>query len=240
MSLEQLSTSVYILPAHPDDDKVQPVIGAVIGNSETILIDAGNSPRHAREMLNELEKIAAPPIKQIIYTHWHWDHVFGACIFNAPALSHHLCKEKLLEDAAHPWSESYLQEEVKHDPSRETRANILRQGVDNWETFKIVVPAKTFETSEVLLGEGYRLELLHVNSKHSADSIIVNVIGEDVMFVADAFYPAPLRFEPNDRTLDVKVLELMLNSSYAQFVHGHGEVLSRENVQEIFKESAWS
>jgi glyoxylase-like metal-dependent hydrolase (beta-lactamase superfamily II) len=147
-----------------------------------------------------------------------------------------LCKEKLLEEAAQPWSEAFLQEEVQRDPSRELRANILRAGVESWETFKIVVPSKTFETSEVLAGEGYKLELLHVNSKHSPDSIIVNVVGEAVMFVADAFYPAPLRLEPNDQTPDVKVLELMLNSSCNKFVHGHGDVLNRENVQEILDE----
>lgn len=237
MKLEQLSSRVYILPAHPDDDKVQPVIGAVVGDSETILIDAGNSPRHASMMLDGLKSISAPAVTQIIYTHWHWDHVFGACIFDAPALSHRLCKEKLLEEASKPWSETFLQEEVRLDSSRETRANILREGVEDWETFKIIVPTRTFETSEMLEGAGYRLELVHVNSKHSDDSIIVNVIGEGVMFVADAFYPAPLRYEPNDQTLDVKVLEFMLSSSCSQFVHGHGEVLSRESVQEILEES---
>jgi glyoxylase-like metal-dependent hydrolase (beta-lactamase superfamily II) len=238
MKLQQLSSNVYILPAHPDDDRVQPVIGAVLGNQETILMDAGNSPRHAQLMLEELKRMAAPPVTQIIYTHWHWDHVFGACVFNAPVLSHRLCKEKLLEEANNPWSETFLQEEVKRDPNRATRTNVLREGVDDWKSFKIVVPSKTFEISETLEGEGYKLELLHVNSKHSPDSIIVTVIGENVMFVADAFYPAPLRYAPNDQTLDVKVLELMLNSSCTQFVHGHGEVLSKENVQEIFDESA--
>ncbi len=235
MSLAQLSSRVYILPAHPDYDKVQPVIGAVLGNKETILIDAGNSPGHAQEMLDELKNIAAPPIKQIIYTHWHWDHVFGACIFNAPALSHRLCKEKLLEEANNPWSEVFLHEEVKREPSRETRANILREGVEDWNTFKIVVPSRTFETSEVLEGEGYRLELQHVNSKHSPDSILVSVMGEGIMFVADAFYPAPLRLEPKDQSLDTKVLEFMLHSPYTQFVHGHGDVLTKENVKEILE-----
>jgi hypothetical protein len=57
------------------------------------------------------------------------------------------------------------------------------------------------------------------------------------MFVADAFYPPPLRSEADDRTLDVKVLEFMSDSSCHTFVHGHGEVLSRENVREILEES---
>jgi glyoxylase-like metal-dependent hydrolase (beta-lactamase superfamily II) len=206
-----------------------------VGDTETVLIDAGNTPRLARELLAELEKIKAPPIRQIIYTHHHWDHVFGACVYGVPAIAHNLCNEKLAEEAGKPWSEAFLQQEVLRDPTLKTTMNVLREGVDNWGTFKIVVPTKTFEKSDILEGEGYKLELTHVDSKHSPDSVIVNVVGENVMFVADSFYPAPLRFNPTDRTLDVKVLEFMLASSCEIFVHGHGEPLTRENVKEILE-----
>ncbi len=238
MSLERLSSSVYILPAHPDDDKVQPVIGAVLGKNETILIDAGNSPRHALEMLTELNTLAAPPVKQIIYTHWHWDHIFGSCVFDVPVIAHHVCKEKLLEEASKLWGENHLAEEVTSGRIRAVAAEVIRAGIRDWTTFKIVIPTQSFEHTYTLEGAGYCLELHHVSSKHSPDSIIVNVVGEDIMFVADAFYPAPLRLEPNDQTLDVKVLEFMLASSCSTFVHGHGEVLRREAVREILEESA--
>ncbi len=235
MRLEQLSSNVYILPAHPDGDKVQPVIGAVVGREETILIDAGNSPHHAQILLGELKGIGAPPVQQLVYTHWHWDHVFGACIFRAPVVAHRLCKEKLREIDRMFWNEQILQETVERGHLRAESADIIRAGIDDWNAFKIILPAKTFQTKAALESEDYRLELTHVNSKHSSDSIVVNVLGEKIMFVADAFYPAPLRHEPQDRTLDKKVLEFMLASSCERFVHGHGEVLSRENIQEILK-----
>jgi glyoxylase-like metal-dependent hydrolase (beta-lactamase superfamily II) len=103
MKLKQLSTRVWILPAHPDDDRVQPAVGVVIGDTETILLDAGNTPRLAYELLAELENIKAPPVKRIVYTHYHWNHVFGACVFAAPVVAHRLCKEKLLEFAKVSW-----------------------------------------------------------------------------------------------------------------------------------------
>lgn len=237
MKLEQLTSSVWILPAHPDDDKVQPAIGAVIGKTQTILIDAGNTPRLAQHLLEELESIKAPPVRQIIYTHHHWDHVFGACVYNAPAVAHVLCKEKLQKFDRESWNEQALQELVERGDIRAESAKIINEGVDNWNAFRLVLPKKTFEATEVLEGEGYRLELTHIHSKHSPDSVVVNVLGENVMFVADAFYPAPLRQEPNDRTLDRNVLEFMLASPCTQFVHGHGEPLTREIVQEILEET---
>jgi glyoxylase-like metal-dependent hydrolase (beta-lactamase superfamily II) len=90
-----------------------------------------------------------------------------------------------------------------------------------------------FENTEILEGEGCKLELRHVDSKHSPDSVLVSVVGEGVMFVADAFYPAPLRLAPTDSTPDVKVLELMLQLPCEIFVDGHGEPLNKEKVKEI-------
>jgi glyoxylase-like metal-dependent hydrolase (beta-lactamase superfamily II) len=233
MSLKQLSPNVWVFPAHPDDSKIQPAVGVVIGETETVLIDAGNTPRHAREILSELQRIKAPPVKQIIYTHYHWDHVFGACIFDAPVTAHFLCKQKLLEFTKVSWDDQALQECVERGMIREESAKIIREGVDNWGKFKVVLPTKTFEDKETLQGVGYRLELTHVDSKHSNDSVLVEVVSEGVMFVADAFYPAPLRLNPNDRTLDKNVLKTMLASTCEIFVHGHGEPLNRAEVQEI-------
>jgi glyoxylase-like metal-dependent hydrolase (beta-lactamase superfamily II) len=235
MKLQQLTSKVWILPAHPDDDKVQPAVGVVIGDTETVLIDAGNTPRLARELFAELEQLKAPPVKYIVYTHYHWDHVFGACVFGAPIIAHVLCKKKLLEFAALSWSEQVLQASVERGLIRAESAKIIRDGVDDWDKFSVVLPTQTFEEKETLAGQGYKLELTHVDSKHSDDSILASVVGENVMFVADAFYPAPLRVNPNDRTLDKMVIKRMLASVSEIFVHGHGEPLTRENVQEILE-----
>jgi glyoxylase-like metal-dependent hydrolase (beta-lactamase superfamily II) len=235
MNLTQFSSGVWLFPAHPDGDKVQPAVGVVIGDSETVLIDAGNTPKIAREILAELERIKAPPVKHLIYTHYHWDHSFGACVFDAPVTAHFLCKQKLLEFAKLLWNEKGLQECVERDMIREESAKMIREGVEDWTTFRIVLPTKTFEDEERLIGAGYRLELTHVDSKHSHDSILVEVVGESVMFVADAFYPAPLRMNPTDRTLDKHVLKTMLASTCEMFVHGHGEPLKRAQVQELLE-----
>ena len=235
MKLQQLSSKVWILPAHPDDEKIQPAAGVVIGGNETVLIDAGNTPRLARDLLTKLRAMKVPPVKHIIYTHYHWDHVFGACVFDAPVTAHFLCKKKLLEFAKLSWSEEGLQTSVEKCMIRAESAKIIRAGVDDWSTFKVVLPIQTFEEKETLVGEDYRLELTHVDSKHSNDSILVEVVGEGVMFVADAFYPAPLRVNPNDRALDRMVLKTMLASVAEIFVHGHGDPLTRAEVQEILE-----
>jgi glyoxylase-like metal-dependent hydrolase (beta-lactamase superfamily II) len=235
MKLEQLASRVWVLPAHPDDDKVQPAVGIVMGDTGTVLIDAGNTPRHALELLAELEQIKAPPIRYIIYTHYHWDHVFGVCVFATPVIAHTLCKEKLRDFAKLSWNEQSLQGCVERGLIRAESAKIIREGVADWNSFKVVLPTKTFEDKEILEGSGYKLELTHVDSKHANDSVLVEVVGEGVMFVADAFYPAPLRVNPNDQALDKNVLKAMLASNCKTFVHGHGDPLTRAEVQEVLE-----
>ncbi|HAK42137.1 MAG TPA: hypothetical protein DCM59_04740 [Clostridium sp.] len=38
--------------------------------------DAGNSPTHADSLLSKLEKMKFPPIKYVVMSHYHWDHIF--------------------------------------------------------------------------------------------------------------------------------------------------------------------
>ena len=90
-SLERLGERVWYLPAHPDPEKVQPVIGIVLGDEETVLIDAGNTPALADRLQDELNQIEVPPVTKIIYTHHHWDHVFGACTYEAQVIAHSRC-----------------------------------------------------------------------------------------------------------------------------------------------------
>ena len=49
----------------------------------TLIVDAGNSPRHARLLLDEVARLPIPSPTYLALTHWHWDHVFGAsaCLF---------------------------------------------------------------------------------------------------------------------------------------------------------------
>lgn len=224
--LEQIGGRVWYLPAHPDPNQVQPLVGVVVGDRETVLIDAGNTPRTAETVLSELERIGAPPVGKLIYTHHHWDHVFGGCVYGAEAIAHTLCRTQLEREALRPWSEAFLAEEVTRDPTLEGMANVLRLGVEDWAGFRIVVPEESFEATYVVQGEGYRLELEHVGGKHAADSVVVNVPDERVMFLGDSFYPPPLRLGFPDRSPDMEMLKSLLSKNCEFYLDGHGEPFS--------------
>ena len=100
---QQIAERVWIFPRDPDNNKIQPNVGMICTPTQTILVDGGNSPRHARRIQTALAQLSAPPISYVIYTHHHWDHVFGASVFGAPAIAHDLCRKLLIEAAAKPF-----------------------------------------------------------------------------------------------------------------------------------------
>ena len=67
------------------NDNIYVAIGFALGNSimviapeGLIIVDVTESVSAAREILQEFRKITDKPIKAIIYTHHHSDHMGGA------------------------------------------------------------------------------------------------------------------------------------------------------------------
>lgn len=92
--LQRLTPHVWVHPPSPDPAEVQSAVG-VVGEGETLLIDAGNGPKLARHIQEQLGALGAPPVRRIDYTHHHWGYVFGACSYRAPALAQARCREAL-------------------------------------------------------------------------------------------------------------------------------------------------
>ena len=51
------------------------------GDDGLIIVDTMESLQEARNVLGEFRKISNKPVKAIIYTHNHKDHIFGASIW---------------------------------------------------------------------------------------------------------------------------------------------------------------
>ena len=114
--LIQIDDHVWYWPHHPNPLAVQPSIGVVAGQRGSVLVDAGNSPAQARQVGAALTQAGIPPVSLIIYTHHHWDHVWGACAFSAPVIAHSKCRDILIKEAQKPWSTAYLEELIQQNP----------------------------------------------------------------------------------------------------------------------------
>jgi len=99
---ERIETSIHPeLAAHTHEfvqrvykvaDNVYSAVGWNIGNSVMIeapegliIVDTGESVEQSRQVLEEFRKISAKPIKAIVYTHFHPDHINGVKAFVSEA-----------------------------------------------------------------------------------------------------------------------------------------------------------
>jgi glyoxylase-like metal-dependent hydrolase (beta-lactamase superfamily II) len=237
-ALVSAADGIWFFPADAEGAKVEPNVGVVVTARGTILIDAGNSPRHARTIRLALQEIAAPPIVYLIYTHHHWDHVFGAQVYEVPAIAHETCRELLVERASRPWGFTYIEEEIRRNPAAESMYMSMHRAVEDWHGFRIVPPSITFTATLTMDMGGTPIELEHVGGQHAGDSIIVRLPAAGVAFVGDCFYkPVPAVRLPDaihDRAL---VRRLLQDDTAHTFIDGHRpEAQSRETFARLADE----
>src|SRR5688572_23578522 len=53
----------------------------IIGKRDVIVVDSNITSEHTREVLAELRKLTDKPVKYVINTHWHEDHIIGNRVY---------------------------------------------------------------------------------------------------------------------------------------------------------------
>lgn len=226
--LLQLTESVWVFPHDPDPARIQPSVGVIIAGESTVLVDGGNSPRHARRILDALDDLKAPPVRYVIYTHSRFDHFFGAQVFGAQAIAQELCRQRVQEMAGKPWSFGYLEEEIQQSPDYAPELRRIAQVIEEWRGFRIIVPTITFTSGMTLFLDGRVIEIEHVGGAYAPDLAVVRVPDAGVIFTSDAYYrppESPDQAESLDRTLAARLLD---DERMIHFVAGHRSPVTRE------------
>lgn len=237
LTLKQLTEHAWLFPHDPDENAVQSCIGVITTGDESVMIDAGNSPRLARKIKTELTRNNLPPISRIIYTHHHWDHIYGACAFDVPVTAHIICRAILEEESKKPWSIEYLSEEIKREPKLTVSYTARAKSIEDWEAFRIVVPEEVFEIEKVINLDRLTIELEHVGGEHAEDSLIVKIPQDGVMFIGDCYYPPPVHLRKPDSVPSLDMLRRLQNDAYDLYVEGHGKPFTRTELLKFLRDN---
>ena len=187
VTLNKIGSHVYWLP--PDSTTDRPVLGAVVGERATLLVDAGNSPAHAHLLLDEVAQRRLTPPQFLVLTHWHWDHVFGTSAITLPTFAHVETRRRVEEMANLDWSDTALDARVTSGQEIEFCRDMIKAELPDRRNLTLHPPEIGFtDRVELDLGD-LRAHLIHVGGDHAADSIIVYVPQDRVVFVSDCLSP---------------------------------------------------
>ncbi len=155
--------------------------GFVITDAGVVVIDSLGSPPLAVEMLKRIRKITDKPIKKVIITHYHADHLYGAQVF----------KEIGAEIIAPIGSYKYINAE-----SAPARLAERRESLKPWvnEQTYIVKPDVIIDkTTEFELG-GQQFVINVVGAAHSDGDLTLLAKEDGVLFSGDIIFGGRVPF----------------------------------------------
>ncbi|SFC00293.1 MBL fold metallo-hydrolase [Streptomyces aidingensis] len=203
-------------------------VGAVAGDDALLLVDAGATLGTGARLRRELAARFPVPLRHVVLTHPHFDHVLGAGALSGAEVHAAVGFSSLLSPAGR---QQIAEDAVRHGLAREAAEQAAE-----------ALPVPRHEVSGELvvpLGGGRRAVLLNAGPAHTAHDLAVLVPGDgagpDVVFCGDlveesgepqagpdahrAWWPAAL-----DRLLD-------LGGPDARYVPGHGAVVDAAFVR---------
>lgn len=224
---EQLSPHILIMHAEHETDR--PVLAAIAGADRTLLMDAGASPAHADCFRAELDRRGVRSPDLLVLTHWHWDHSFGMNAWNVPVIAHEKTAEVLGGLSRRGWSDDEMEELVQAGTISLESVQHIRLEYGESGQISVGKPDILFTGSLVIdLGE-VSCELRHVGGDHSADSCVLYVREDKVLFLGDALGPSvyggPRSYSS---TAFLRLLETAYGFGADWLVESHGVPMSGE------------
>ncbi|MCZ7422305.1 MBL fold metallo-hydrolase [Verrucosispora sp. WMMA2121] len=229
VAFEHLAGRVWLCPGDPDPDLVQAGVAVIADERGSVLVDAGQSPSHAREIQAALRAAGLPAPRWLVYTHHHWDHVWGACAWPDVEIVGHVSGAELLRaESNRPWSVRYLREEVLRNrrlgPSFRARA----LAVDSWDELRVLPPTRVF-VDELELPTGVLVR--HVGGRHAPDSTIVVVPDSGVMLLGDSWYPPPAHLRTPADEPDLALVGRLLDDDIRWYVSSHSPPMTLDEAR---------
>lgn len=182
--------------------------GFIVGRDAVAVVDTGGSARVGAELKAAIRAVTDLPIRYVINTHMHPDHVFGNAAFadDAPAFVGHA---KLARGLA-ARSERYL------------AINKELMGEEAFAGTRIILPTVAVEDRMIIDLGGRTLELEAEKTAHTDNDLIVRDTTTNTLFLGD------LLFAEHVPTLDgsirgwLALMERLAAIPAARVVPGHG------------------
>ncbi|MDP1900540.1 MAG: MBL fold metallo-hydrolase [Rubrivivax sp.] len=183
----------------------------VVTDDGVLVVDALGSPVLARELLAEIRRVTSQPVRYVVATHYHADHIYGLQVFQAAGA-------KIL---AHRAAREYLASETA-----QRRLEASRQELAPWvdRNTRLVNADRWLAGDETRLRMGsFDILIRHVGPAHTPEDVMVYVPRLGVLFAGDLFFRGRIPFVGQaDSRSWIASLERVIELGPRLVIPGHG------------------
>lgn len=211
-TVNHLAPGVYGL-VWPEAVNPEPNVLIVVNEDDVVVVDSSMFPSTAKAIIGEIRKLTPKPVRYVVNTHWHDDHVFGNFVYreawpNVEFIAHADTKTDAAEQAFGAIPQDLVnnrellakyREMLKGDLTPERR-NRVENVVSQFEQYdreiprvRMQLPDVTF-TDRLVLERGSRtIELRYLGRGNTRGDIVVFLPKEKIVATGDLVV-APVPF----------------------------------------------
>jgi glyoxylase-like metal-dependent hydrolase (beta-lactamase superfamily II) len=183
----------------------------VITDDGVVVIDALGAPVLAEELIAEIRRRTPLPIRHVIVTHYHADHIYGLQVLEAAGATIHAFRD----------ARDYLSSETA-----QRRLEASRQDLFPWidETTRLVAADRWLDADETLLRVGsFEFRIRHAGPAHAPEDLVVYLPQRKVLFAGDLVFQGRIPFVGGaDSRRWIESLGRLIDVQPRIMVPGHG------------------
>ena len=225
----------------------------IIGKNDVIVVDANLTSAYTKEVIAALREITDKPVKYVINTHWHEDHIIGNRAYreafpNVKFVGHRSTLKDLSEigganrkgtlqngrgfvgrlEANLEKGESIAGGAITDEERAGYASDIkfINSYLAEASTAEIIMPDVLVDVRLVLEQDGRSVEVLFFGRAHTGADLVVNLPSERIAITGDlVVYPVPLLGSTSYPLEYASTLEKLKALRAKTYVPGHGPVM---------------
>jgi glyoxylase-like metal-dependent hydrolase (beta-lactamase superfamily II) len=203
--------------------------GFIVTAQGVVVFDALGTPSLGWDMLQQIGKIATQPVRYVVVSHYHADHIYGL-----QAFKDHPGSTIVAQERAGEYKET--DEEIADERATQRldqRREVLFPWVD--KNTRVVPPDITYRQRATLNLGGKRFVLIYAGPAHSASDMMMVVDPDGVLFAGDIVQNSRIPFMNSDDVNTANWLQALneVETRDPKFIipgHGRPSMAAREAI----------